>query len=76
MLSHDNIFWTANAACTYLNLRDSTEILISFLPLSHVAANMVDIWSAITTKGTIYFADKNALKGSLLSTLKEVRYDI
>jgi long-chain-fatty-acid--CoA ligase ACSBG len=73
MLSHDNIYWMNLAACSYLGLRDATEIMVSYLPLSHIAANMVDIWSPIATRGTIYFADRNALKGSLLETLQEVR---
>jgi hypothetical protein len=30
--------------------------------MSHVAANMVDIHAPIATRGTTYFADKNALK--------------
>ena len=34
---------------------------------------MVDIWAPVLRKNTVYFADKNALKGTLLETLKEVR---
>jgi long-chain-fatty-acid--CoA ligase ACSBG len=73
MLSHDNIYWTSLAAAEHIKLREYEEVLISYLPLSHVAANMVDIWSSITTKGTIFFADKMAMKGTLLDTMKEAR---
>ena len=43
-------------------MRDQSEVLISYLPLSHVAANLMDIWVAISGKATVYFADKSALK--------------
>lgn len=49
------------------------EVLISYLPLSHVAAQIVDIYLTTTCAGTIYFADKNALKGTLVNTLQEVK---
>lgn len=37
------------------------------------SGQMVDIWAPVLRKNTVYFADKNALKGTLLETLKEVR---
>ena len=73
MLSHDNIYWMAVVAAQKIKMRDYEEVLVSYLPLSHVAANMVDIWSSITCKGQVYFADKMAMKGSLLGTLREAR---
>merc|ERR1712242_302960 len=39
---------------------------LSYLPLSHIAGNMVDIHAPMFTKGCTYFADKNVMKGSLL----------
>jgi hypothetical protein len=36
--------------------------MLSYLPLSHVAANMADIHAPMAVRGTTYFADKNALK--------------
>ena len=44
MLSHDNIYWTALSAAEHIKLREYVEVIVSYLPLSHVAANMVDIW--------------------------------
>jgi len=73
MLSHDNIYWTTLVASDFIQMRESTEVLVSYLPLSHVAGNMVDIWCSIANKSTIYFADKMALKGSLVQTLQEAR---
>ncbi|XP_026677759.1 very long-chain-fatty-acid--CoA ligase bubblegum [Diaphorina citri] len=73
MLSHDNI--TFNAACIiqYFKLESAALSVISFLPLSHIAAQTVDIYSVMTVAATLWFADKNALKGSLINTLLEVR---
>ena len=73
MLSHDNVYWQAESCNDFAQFRESQEIIISYLPLSHIAGQMVDIWSPMLKKNCVYFADKNALKGSLLATLKEVR---
>ncbi|XP_044161962.1 long-chain-fatty-acid--CoA ligase ACSBG2 isoform X3 [Bufo gargarizans] len=76
MLSHDNISWTATAAGRAVRLREATdqqEIVVSYLPLSHVAAQMIDIWLTMKYGGATYFAMPDALKGSLVNTLKEVR---
>ncbi|XP_036385708.1 long-chain-fatty-acid--CoA ligase ACSBG2-like [Megalops cyprinoides] len=73
MLSHDNITWMANAAGTMTNLRQGEQKLVSYLPLSHVAAQVSDIWICMRFAGTTYFAEPDALKGSLVNTLREVR---
>ena len=54
-------------------MRESQEVIVSYLPLSHIAGNMVDIWAVLLAKGTTYFADKSALKGTLVQTLQEAR---
>merc|ERR1719367_735707 len=71
MLSHDNLTYTARRLCHTFDLKNREERLISYLPLSHVAANICDIFAMINIQGTVYFADKNALKGTLTQTLKE-----
>ncbi len=73
MLSHDNIYWTACVAADWIQMRESQEIMVSYLPLSHIAGNMMDIWAPMVSKATVYFADKMALKGTLLETLKDTR---
>jgi long-chain-fatty-acid--CoA ligase ACSBG len=40
MMSHDNFTWDAEAAAQYMDVRKGNEILVSFLPLSHVAAQV------------------------------------
>ncbi|KAL4712632.1 hypothetical protein ACJJTC_007929 [Scirpophaga incertulas] len=74
MLSHDNLTWDAHViAHRVSDLQPDNERLVSFLPLSHVAAQVVDIYTTMTKGITVYFARPDALKGSLVETLKEVR---
>ncbi|XP_030594325.1 long-chain-fatty-acid--CoA ligase ACSBG2-like isoform X2 [Archocentrus centrarchus] len=72
MLSHDNITWTARMGCAMLKAKGGEEVLVSYLPLSHIAAQMVDVYICMSFAGTTYFAEPDALKGSLINTLKEV----
>ncbi|XP_022620946.1 long-chain-fatty-acid--CoA ligase ACSBG2-like isoform X2 [Seriola dumerili] len=73
MLSHDNLTWTAHTAASLVDYTFASEAVISYLPLSHVAAQMFDMWIAMTFAATIYFAEPDALKGSLATTMREVR---
>ncbi|NXG00096.1 ACBG2 ligase, partial [Sakesphorus luctuosus] len=76
MLSHDNLTWTAAAAGRFVQLSDAQERqeqVVSYLPLSHIAAQMSDIWSAMAFGVQVFFAQPDALKGSLVETLREVR---
>jgi long-chain-fatty-acid--CoA ligase ACSBG len=72
MISHDNITWTALTAGRLLNI-NSDDITVSYLPLSHIAAQMLDIALPITFGSSIAFADANALRGTLADTLREIR---
>lgn len=40
------------------------EVLISYLPLSHVAAQEMDIYASIACGATVYFAQPDVLKVS------------
>ncbi|XP_026201525.1 long-chain-fatty-acid--CoA ligase ACSBG2 isoform X3 [Anabas testudineus] len=76
MLSHDNLTWTALSTGHHVRLTDADqaqEVVVSYLPLSHIAAQMVDIWVTMRVGGATYFAQPDALKGTLVNTLKEVR---
>nr|XP_009665460.1 PREDICTED: long-chain-fatty-acid--CoA ligase ACSBG2 isoform X1 [Struthio camelus australis] len=76
MLSHDNLTWTAAAAGRFIQLTDGTEKqerVVSYLPLSHIAAQMIDIWLPLTYGAQVFFAQPDALKGTLVDTLREVR---
>ncbi|XP_077571558.1 long-chain-fatty-acid--CoA ligase ACSBG2-like [Stigmatopora nigra] len=73
MLSHDNVTWTVQRAGEAVGLRYGEEAVISYLPLSHVAAQLNDMYITMRFGAITYFAQPDALKGSLVTTLKEVR---
>ncbi|XP_059107994.1 long-chain-fatty-acid--CoA ligase ACSBG2-like [Peromyscus eremicus] len=76
MLSHDNITWTAGAMKRELDLSyasGSQEIIVSYLPLSHIAAQMMDIWMPLKVGALTFFAQPDALRGTLVYTLQEVK---
>lgn len=54
--------WTATMACKQGRLTPASEVLISYLPLSHVAAQILDIFIPLMYAGTVYFAQPDALK--------------
>jgi long-chain-fatty-acid--CoA ligase ACSBG len=40
MLSHDNFTWNAETIAQYMGVSRASEVIVSFLPLSHVAAQV------------------------------------
>ncbi|XP_003492113.1 very long-chain-fatty-acid--CoA ligase bubblegum isoform X1 [Bombus impatiens] len=73
MLSHDNLIHNVRSMNRTFKFKTAYQHIISYLPLSHVAAQIIDIYYCIYTVATLHFADRNALKGSLVNTLLEVR---
>lgn len=75
MITNDNITWTVDNMClmTPRGYMTSDDCMVSYLPLSHIAAQMLDLYMPVATGTQIYFADPDALKGSLGATLKQVR---
>lgn len=69
MISHDNITWTAKAALQGMDLRmgDNT---ISYLPLSHVAEQVVSLHGPMLLGGCVWFAESIDKLGE---NLREVR---
>lgn len=55
------------------NLKLSGERIVSYLPLNHIAAQMIDIYLSTSIGATVTFSDKKALKGSLVKTLTHVK---
>jgi len=72
MLSHDNILWASKAGTDAYGLNDKDH-MISYLPLSHIAAQQLDCFFPLVKGYTVSFARPDALRGSLSTTLKEVR---
>ncbi|CAN0135901.1 unnamed protein product, partial [Ectocarpus sp. 12 AP-2014] len=46
---------------------------VSYLPLSHVAGQLLDMHAPMAVASSVWFAQPDALKGSLVKTLREVR---
>ncbi|KAL4836962.1 hypothetical protein H8958_010616 [Nasalis larvatus] len=75
MLSQDNITWTARYGSQAGDIRPAEvqqEVVVSYLPLSHIAAQIYDLWTGIQWGAQVCFAEPDALKGSLVNTLREV----
>jgi len=62
-----------NTATEHCKLQPFNERFVSYLPLSHIAAQSVDIYCSMHVGGTTYFAQPDALKGTLTVTLQEAR---
>ncbi|XP_065672527.1 long-chain-fatty-acid--CoA ligase ACSBG2 isoform X2 [Hydra vulgaris] len=75
MLSHDNICINAICVVRLLGIENDSfqHQLISYLPLSHIAAQIIDIWISTLAGACLTFAQPDALKGSLIKTIKQVR---
>ncbi|KAM8784031.1 long-chain-fatty-acid--CoA ligase ACSBG1 isoform 2-T2 [Rhynchonycteris naso] len=75
MLSQDNITWTARYGSQAGSIHPAEvqqEVVVSYLPLSHIAAQIYDLWTGIQWGAQVCFAEPDALKGSLVDTLREV----
>ena len=48
--------------------------MVSYLPLSHVAGTFIDIYLSMWGGGTVHFADKMALQGTLLKVLNPASF--
>lgn len=74
MISHDNFTWTARSLANRLGVSvESREVFMSYLPLSHMAGQIMDVFLSLSIAATVYFAEKDAIKSSFLETLSEVR---
>jgi len=56
-------------AARVVNLNCAVEEIISYLPLSHVAAQILDIYIPLLFAATVYFAQPDALRVSELYAL-------
>ncbi|CAD8089571.1 unnamed protein product [Paramecium sonneborni] len=74
MLSHDNYVFTITQQKRKYVMQGNGEMrLVSYLPLSHVVAQLIDIIGFARWGAHLFFANPDALQGSLIHTLKEVR---
>jgi long-chain-fatty-acid--CoA ligase ACSBG len=72
MISHDNVTWTVkNLVDNYLENCSHNERFLSYLPLSHIAAQMIDVHAPMYLGASTWFAQPDALKGSLTHSMKD-----
>ena len=64
MISHDNITWSSRLVVEQAG--QNQERLLSYLPLSHVAAFMSNCLVSICAANEVHFADPNALQQGTL----------
>ncbi len=73
MISHDNVVWTTGVMGeAYIDI-NHTDRVCSYLPLSHIAAQIIDLHIPMRTGACTYFCQPDALKGTLTVTMKDVR---
>jgi len=56
------LIWIAKMCGKATNWRYGSEVTLSYLPLSHVAAQIVDIYCPLLYAASVYFAQPDALK--------------
>ncbi len=69
MLTHENLAWTAAQLASTMDSREG-DCVLSFLPLSHIAEQLVTIHGPITFGGAAYYAESMA---DVPGNLKEVQ---
>ncbi|KAH8404808.1 hypothetical protein KR222_004252 [Zaprionus bogoriensis] len=74
MLSHDNVIYNTRLVAGGLSdMLVGGERLVSYLPLNHIAAQVFDVFLSLQFGSCVYFADKDALRGTLVRTLLKAR---
>ncbi len=69
MLSHHNVLWTADTTVTMMSFT-SDDVMLSYLPLSHIAEQLISMYGPVVLGNKVYFAE--ALE-KLPDNLKEVQ---
>lgn len=69
MITHDNIVWTGQQLVKSVGISHEAQI-ISYLPLSHIAEQVVSLYTPLLTGATAWFAESLDLLGD---NLREVR---
>ena len=74
MISHDNYTWTSSYFLNKYGCDFGNERLVSYLPLSHVAAQTIDVTGSVIAGSEVTYATPEALtQGTLVEFLKEAR---
>lgn len=74
MLCHDSVLMNAKIIDTGISdIRKEAEVTVSYLPLNHIAAQIFDGYMGLDNGSCIYFADRDAMKGTLVKTFLKAR---
>lgn len=71
-LTHTNIKTVCAMMHARIPLSEDTKV-VSYLPLSHIAAMGIDLFSSVFCGAEVHFADSKALSGTLKDTLLKAR---
>lgn len=72
-ITYRNINTVVEGVLDKLVVNDFEERFVSYLPLSHIAGQALDMYAPIFCKAHVHFARPDALRGSLQQTLVSVR---
>lgn len=77
MISHDNYTFVCDSICGVMGLlspNNTTEPrFLSLLPLSHIAAQLLDLVVGVRVGANVFFTDPSALQGNLVKFLHACR---
>lgn len=69
MVSHDGYLYLVNVTLDIFRIYNSTidgkGRILSYLPLSHAAGQILDIMTAVKAGANVYFAHPSALQGTM-----------
>lgn len=68
-VTHQNVCTVVDGVLDRFKMRMFDERVVTYLPLSHIAGQALDIYCPIYVGGQIHFARSDAMKGSLKNTL-------
>lgn len=72
MISHDNLWYNCHASLVPLKITER-DCLVSYLPLSHIAAQMLDCQAPLFFGSKVGFATPDALQGALVKSFKKYK---
>ena len=73
MCSHDGCIYNIKNTPYYIHSDYPENRFVSYLPMNHIAAQFVDIMMPINSPITVYIAAPDALRGSLVTTMRKAR---
>ena len=73
MLSHDNIVWTVDSWVQRFSELGDNERVLSYLPLSHIAAQLLDNYIMMKIGGCVYFTSPTDVRESFIPTLRIIK---